>query len=217
MPDLNMLVQLMRNEDCFKNLHNTKTAKQTIRKVITDWWNFRKALKAYNKDSSGFKRKPKPPKYKEKMAQVIFYNETIKGGQSKKKQLETITPTNKCFSIRSDRKFKQVIITPKTFGFVIEVQYEHPLKKGRSKAKDTSKASFLDHDPIPAYDENAESPQFSGSRVERGLYKTFRPIHADVNGSLNIGRKVIGDKVYAFSDRSIAAMPVRVNPLKVSA
>lgn len=344
MPDLNMLVQLVRDEDCFKNLHNTKTAKQTIRKVITDWWNFRKALKAYNKDSSSFKRKPKPPKYKEKMAQVIFYNETIKGGQSKDKHLEVITPTNKCFSIRSDRNFKQVVITPKTFGFVIEVQYEHPLKKGRSKAKGvccidiglnnlcaitsdqhspilvngrivksinqwynknhskkrsrkrywrlenyfhhvskwiiqncvehgigkiiigrnvgwkqrqnhgkknnqnfqsvpfdkllekinykammegievvfteeayTSKASFFDHDPIPAYDENAESPQFSGSRVKRGLYKTFRPIHADVNGSLNIGRKVIGDKVYAFSDRSIAAMPVRVNPLKVSA
>ena len=37
MPDLNMLVQLVHEEDCFKNLHNTKTAKQTVRKVITDW------------------------------------------------------------------------------------------------------------------------------------------------------------------------------------
>jgi transposase len=47
------------------------------------------------------------------------------------------------------------------------------------------------------------------------MYQTFRPIHADVNGSLNIGRKVIGDKVYeTFPDRSIAAMPVRINPLK---
>jgi len=78
----------------------------------------------------------------------------------------------------------------------------------------TSKASFLDHDELPVWD--AEPPILSGTR-NKGMYKTFRPIHADVNGSLNIGRKVIGDKVYeTFPDRSIAAMPVRVNPLKVS-
>jgi putative transposase len=77
----------------------------------------------------------------------------------------------------------------------------------------TSKASFLDHDELPVWD--AEPPVLSGKRY-KGMYKTFRPIHADVNGSLNIGRKVIGDKVYeTFPDRSIAAMPVRVNPLKV--
>ena len=47
------------------------------------------------------------------------------------------------------------------------------------------------------------------------MYKAGKPIHADVNGSLNIGRKVIGDKVYdTFSNRSIAVMPVRINPLK---
>ena len=80
----------------------------------------------------------------------------------------------------------------------------------------TSKASFLDHDPLPRYGEQV--PQFSGKRVKRGMYKTFRPIHADVNGSLNIGRKVIGDKVYeTFLDRSIAAMPVTINPLKLTA
>lgn len=78
----------------------------------------------------------------------------------------------------------------------------------------TSKASFLDRDALPAY--GAVEPEFSGRRVKRGLYKSStKPIHADVNGSLNIGRKVIGDKVYeTFLDRSIAAMPVRINPLK---
>lgn len=342
MPDLVSLVKQVKNEESFKNLHNTKTAKQTIRKVITDWWNFRKAIAAYNKNPQSFKKKPKPPKYKQKMAQVIFYNETIKGGQSGK-ALESITPTNKCFSIKSDRKFKQVVITPKTFGFMVEVQYEHSLKKGTSKAKGvccidiglnnlcaitsdqhapilingrivksinqwynkhrckrtsrkryfrlenyfhhvskwivqncvrngigkiiigkndgwkqnmnlgkktnqnfqfvpfykllekiqykatlegievifteesyTSKASFLDHDELPVYGSVSGEPKFSGKRTKRGMYKTFKPIHADVNGSLNIGRKVIGDKVYTFPDRSIAAMPVRVNPLKVS-
>ena len=84
LPDINILNNETKNLDCFKQLHNTKTAKQTIRKVLTDWSNFRKTLTAYKKDSSKFLKKPKPPNYKEKLAQVIFYNETIKGGQSGK-------------------------------------------------------------------------------------------------------------------------------------
>lgn len=340
MPDLNTLVQLVHEEDSFKNLHNTKTAKQTVRKVITDWWNFKKALKAYNRDPSGFEKKPLPPHYKERLAQVIFYNETIK-----KKPLKQgiITPTNGCFEIKSDRKFKQVVITPKTSGFVIEVQYEELLKKGRSKARGiccidiglnilaaitsdqhapilvngriiksinqwfnkhpskrngrkrywrlenyfhhvskmivqncvkhnigkiiigkndgwkqkmrlrkdvkqnfqyvpyyglfekikykaamegievifteeayTSKASFLDHDPLPKYGE--VKPQFSGKRIGRGLYRSGNTTwNADVNGSLNIGRKVIGEALYGIVNRSVAATPVVVNPLRFSA
>ncbi|HEY7348753.1 MAG TPA: transposase [Ktedonobacterales bacterium] len=56
----------------------------------------------------------------------------------------------------------------------------------------TSKASFLDLDPLPVYDPKQENNHvFSGKRVERGLYraKNGRRIHADVNGSYNIGRK----------------------------
>jgi putative transposase len=342
LPNINMLIAAVKDEDCFRNLHNTKTAKQTIRKCLTDWTNFKKALNAYKKDPTKFRRMPKPPYYKDKLAQVIFYNETIKGGQNKVKQKpNTITPTNDCFGIQSVRRaYKQVILTPKTFGFIVDVQYEqetkkekvskdnvacidigvnnlatitsnqldkpilvngrilksvnrlynkHPNKrtsrkryfqienyfhhaskfivnlcvkhgigriiigkndgwkqevKMRKPQKQnfqyipfwrfiekvkykatlvgvtvdfteeayTSKASFLDHDELPVWD--AEPPVLSGTR-NKGMYKTFRPIHADVNGSLNIGRKVIGDKIYeTFPDRSIAAMPVRVNPLK---
>ena len=338
MPNIQTLVQLVQAEECFKNLHNTKTAKQTVRKVLTDWSNFKKALNAWKKDKSKFTRMPKPPHYKDKLAQVIFYAETVK-----KKMLKRgiITPTNECFGIKSSRKFKQVVITPKTFGFVVDVQYEQnvpnkvktqgiacvdvglnnmmtitsdqhspilvngriiksinqwfnkKLNKHNSRKRYwrlenyfhhaskfiiqncvkhsigciiigknngwkqnlnlgkktnqnfyyipfwkllekikykaamvgidmvfteeayTSKASFLDHDHIPAYEEGVAPPVLSGTR-RKGMYRTFRPIHADVNGSLNIGRKVIGDKVYeTFPDRSIAAMPVRVNPLKV--
>lgn len=340
LPNINTLIAAVKDEDCFRNLHNTKTAKQTVRKCLTDWTNFKKALNAWKKDPSKFRRMPMPPYYKDKLAQVIFYNETIKGGQNKVKQKpNTITPTNDCFGIQSNRAYKQVVITPKTFGFMVDVQYEKEVKKEKvSKDKVacidigvnnlatitsdqlkpilvngrilksvnrlynkrpnkrtsrkryfrienyfhhaskfvvdlcikhgigriiigkndgwkqevnmrkpqkqnfqyipfwrfiekvkykallvgisvefteeayTSKASFLDHDLLPAWD--AEPPVLSGTR-NKGMYKTFRPIHADVNGSLNIGRKVIGDKVYeTFPDRSIAAMPVRVNPLK---
>ena len=340
LPDLNQLVQLVHEEASFKNLHNTKTAKQTVRKVINDWWNFKKALKAYKQNPSAFEKKPRPPHYKERLAQVIFYNETIK-----KKPLKQgiIMPTNGCFSINSTRKFKQVVITPKTSGFVIEVQYEELLKKGKSKGKGvccidiglntlcaitsdqhapvlvngriiksinqwfnkhpskrnsrkrywrlenyfhhvskmivancvffgigkiiigkndgwkqemnmgrknnqhfqyvpyyglfekikykaamegievifteeayTSKASFLDHDPLPKYGE--AEPQFSGKRIGRGLYRSGNTTwNADVNGSLNIGRKVIGEALYGIVNRSVAATPVAVNPLKLTA
>ena len=56
----------------------------------------------------------------------------------------------------------------------------------------TSKASFLDRDPIPTYGKGKEEPTFSGRRVKRGMYKSKsgRRINADVNGSYNILRKV---------------------------
>jgi len=339
LPDINQLVTITKDLDCYKQLHNTKTAKQTIRQCLTDWSNFKKAVNAYYKDKSKFIRKPKAPYYKNKLAQVIFYNETIK---RKPLKSGTITPTNDCFSIKSDKPFKQVVISPKTFGFTIEVQYEvekkakprpdkskiccidigvnnlcaitsdqhkpilvngrivksinqwynknqttlaskkrywrlenyfHHVSKmiiqncqhygigriiiGKNdgwkqninlgkknnqtfcsipfyklmqkiqyKADDvgitvefteeayTSKASFLDKDEIPAYEKGKEPPVFSGKRINRGMYRSFRPLHADVNGSLNIGRKVIGNKIYEiFPNRSIAAMPVIINPL----
>jgi len=340
LPDINALIRFVQYEPSFKNLHNTKTAKQTVRKCLSDWSNFRKALKAYNKNSNGFLSKPKPPNYKKQVAQVVFYNETIK-----KKPLKQgiITPTNGCFTIKSNREFKQVVITPKKFGFVVDVQYEqespHKVKgkgiccidiglntlaaitsdqfspilingrivksinqwynkcpskrngrkryfrlenyfhhvsksiielclkhncgiiiigkndgwkqnmKMRKNVKQnfqyvpfcklmqkinykaalvgvrivfteeayTSKASFLDRDPLPKYGET--EPVFSGKRVKRGLYRTSngRLINADVNGSCNIGRKVIqNEEVIQELDRSVAATPVRVNPLKIS-
>jgi putative transposase len=78
----------------------------------------------------------------------------------------------------------------------------------------TSKASFYDRDPLPAY-EKGVTHTFSGRRKHRGLYvsKDGFAINADVNGSLNIGRKVIPEFL-GIGDRSIAAMPVVINPLK---
>jgi putative transposase len=60
----------------------------------------------------------------------------------------------------------------------------------------TSQASFLDLDVLPTYDpsqraEQEEKPHFSGYRDGRWYrVKGRAPIHADVNGSYNIGRKV---------------------------
>lgn len=60
----------------------------------------------------------------------------------------------------------------------------------------TSKASFLDRDPIPTYDpKQTERPRFSGKREKRGLYRASdgRRINADINGSYNILRKAFSD------------------------
>ena len=81
----------------------------------------------------------------------------------------------------------------------------------------TSKASFLDLDPLPVYDPSAgaeqeEKPHFSGSRAGRWYRVKGRPpIHADVNGSLNIGRKVFPTALRP----GIAATAVRPRRLAV--
>ncbi len=56
----------------------------------------------------------------------------------------------------------------------------------------TSKASALDLDPLRTYRKKGKKPCFSGRRIKRGLYKTFKGllINADINGALNIIRKV---------------------------
>lgn len=63
----------------------------------------------------------------------------------------------------------------------------------------TSKASFLDGDFIPTFNENRknEKHSFSGRRVTRGLYQTKnkKTINADVNGSLNILKKFFNANV----------------------
>ena len=78
----------------------------------------------------------------------------------------------------------------------------------------TSQASFLDRDLLPVYDPTrSESPQFSGRRDSRWYYASGkRIIHADVNGSYNIGRKVVPT---AFDGLGIAAPAVRPRRLAV--
>ncbi len=76
----------------------------------------------------------------------------------------------------------------------------------------TSQSSCLDGDSLPKYgDKKAE---FSGKRVTRGLYKTRenKLLNADVNGSLNIIKKVIPD-VFDQGIKGLPFNPVVVEPL----
>jgi putative transposase len=74
----------------------------------------------------------------------------------------------------------------------------------------TSKASFLDADPLPIFGE-VEAPCFSGRRVKRGLYRAAdgTPIHADVNGAYNIIRKA-APEAFAQGSRGCVVHPVRL-------
>ncbi len=78
----------------------------------------------------------------------------------------------------------------------------------------TSRASFLDRDEIPVYDPARTSePRFGGRRDGRWYYASGkRIIHSDVNGSYNIGRKVVPT---AFDGPGIAAPAVRPRRLAV--
>lgn len=74
----------------------------------------------------------------------------------------------------------------------------------------TSKCSSLDKEDIK-YHEN-----YLGKRIKRGIFKTKQGllINADINGSLNIGRKVFGDdymKYYNSTNIGLVINPVKLN------
>lgn len=62
----------------------------------------------------------------------------------------------------------------------------------RQQESYTSKCSFLDNEPIKKHTE------YAGKRIKRGLFKTRngKLINADLNGSLNILKKAVGEFQY---------------------
>ncbi|MBU8908418.1 RNA-guided endonuclease InsQ/TnpB family protein [Desertibacillus haloalkaliphilus] len=77
----------------------------------------------------------------------------------------------------------------------------------------TSKASFLDNDDIPSFDEEKkETHTFSGKRVKRGLYKTMKNIYvnADINAAANILRKSKHNIEFDKVCRGLLAAPMRI-------
>ncbi|MBL6735342.1 MAG: IS200/IS605 family accessory protein TnpB-related protein, partial [Shewanellaceae bacterium] len=81
--------------------------------------------------------------------------------------------------------------------FIKKIQYKaeaHGIEVVIREESYTSKASAIDLDTIPTYQDSGERI-FSGRRIKRGLYKAscFNLINADVNGALNILRKEIGN------------------------
>jgi putative transposase len=100
--------------------------------------------------------------------------------------------------------------------FVNMLSYKAKLAGIRVRVQEesyTSKASFLDSDPLPVYDpEQEHQPAFSGKREQRGLYraKNGRRIQADVNGSYNILRKALPNSFGQGIEAALAVWPVRL-------
>jgi IS605 OrfB family transposase len=74
----------------------------------------------------------------------------------------------------------------------------------------TSKCSAIDLEPIK------KQEQYLGKRIKRGLFKTSQEklINADLNGSLNIGRKVVGNDFIVLSHSGCVVQPIRIRPYK---
>ena len=69
----------------------------------------------------------------------------------------------------------------------------------------TSKTSFLDEEKLHSYKRNRPKKKYTflGNRFARSLFrsKEGHVIHADINASFNIIRKVTGDVIYNFVDK----------------
>ena len=70
----------------------------------------------------------------------------------------------------------------------------------------TSKCSFLDNEKICKHE------KYKGRRIKRGLFKSSsgKLINADINGALNILKKVIGE--YVYDSIMVCSMPLVLRP-----
>lgn len=103
--------------------------------------------------------------------------------KGQKQEIGLGSQTNQAFvAVPFDRFRKILAATARKYGILVILQEESY----------TSKSSFLDRDPIPVYgEEDADKVKFSGRRIKRGLYKSSdgTVLNADINGSVNTGRK----------------------------
>jgi putative transposase len=101
------------------------------------------------------------------------------------------------------------------FKFVEQLRYKCLLEGIQVLTQEesyTSKCSALDREPIKKHQ------CYQGRRIKRGLFisREGKLINADVNGSLNIGRKAVGDEYASIfsTNRGYGYYPVSITPHK---
>jgi len=126
---------------------------------------------------------------------AIGWNQDFKDG------IKTAKVNNQNFACIPHRRFVQMLQYKGQIAGIKVVLVEESY---------TSKCSALDWEPIQKHSD------YIGSRVKRGLFrtKTGRFINADVNGSLNIGRKAVGDGFIPNSIEGFVVNPVRLKAYK---
>lgn len=83
-------------------------------------------------------------------------------------------------------------------GYIENKAFKAGIKVIKTEESYTSKASFLDLDNIPVYDENSNNKYtFSGKRISRGMYRSSNGfcLNADLNGAGNILRKYLNKNI----------------------
>ena len=186
-------------------------------KSINQYYNKQKskyqAIKATKKiEDLSFKRNNKIRDYFHKSTRFIT-NQLVSGHYN-----TVIIGYNKCWKqdVNIGKRNNQSFTSISHLQFVNMIKYKCELEGIRvllTEESYTSKASALDHDFLP--DRDFKDPVFSGKRVKRGLYQSgYGYINADVNGALNIMRKVVGDKEplsVLSTDRGFVFNPIKIS------
>ncbi|NER08677.1 MAG: IS200/IS605 family element transposase accessory protein TnpB, partial [Okeania sp. SIO3C4] len=121
-------------------------------------------------------------------------------------------------SINLGKKNNQQFVNIPHYRLIEMLKYKAQLKGIKviiTEESYTSQSSSLELDELPTYGE--EKPIFKGKRIVRGLYKTGdnKLLNADVNGALNIIRKVIPD-VFDQGIKGLPFNPVVLDPLRMT-
>ena len=116
---------------------------------------------------------------------------------------------------KNNQKFVQ-IPTAKLKNRIEQLCDLHGIRYLETEESYSSKASSLDLDSIPVFGAKPEGWKASGRRVKRGLYRSKSGIelNADINGAINIARKVAEQYEFGFDPRSfvrgVLTMPRRL-------
>lgn len=186
-------------------------------KSINQYYNKQKskyqAIKATKKiEDLSFKRNNKIRDYFHKSTRFIT-NQLVSGHYN-----TVIIGYNKCWKqdVNIGKRNNQSFTSISHLQFVNMIKYKCELEGIRVLLTEeyyTSKASALDRDFLP--DNDFKDHVFSGKRIKRGLYQSgYGYINADVNGALNIMRKVVGDKEplsVLSADRGFVFNPTKIS------
>ena len=118
-----------------------KVSQQTLRVLDKNWKSYFKAIKAYRKDPTKFKKKPKPPKYKNKTKgrSVVVYEKQTISKRALRKGLIKLSGTTIELEKKVDN-IQQVRIVNRYGRYVIEVIYN----KETPKIKETGNIAAID-------------------------------------------------------------------------
>ena len=110
-------------------------------------------------------------------------------------------------NINIGKKNNQAFVNIPFYTFIKQLEYKCKLEGINiilTEESYTSKCSFLDNEPVEKHE------NYLGKRIKRGLFRSAKNkiINADLNGSLNILKKAVGEFQYPIE---VCSTPLRMN------